>query len=106
MIERAFLSVKGGEHICFVGKNGSGKTTLLKHLYDLLKHRTDISVAYMPQDYSELLDKDKTPIEFLMREATKDEKTYVSTLLGSMKYTQDEMHHPLDRYPADKKQNC
>lgn len=103
LIERAFLSVKGGEHICFVGKNGSGKTTLLKHLYELLKHRTDISVAYMPQDYSELLDKDKTPIEFLMREATKDEKTYVSTLLGSMKYTQDEMHHPLDALSGGQK---
>ncbi len=87
------LQVYGGEKICIIGRNGMGKTTLLRHIREALVHRPDLHVAYMPQEYSDLLDFTMTPIEFLMQDGL--ERSRVSTYLGSVKFTPDEMHHPI-----------
>ena len=90
-----FLRVRGPEKICIVGTNGVGKTTLLKKMVKELLARSDIKVQYMPQNYEELLDLDVTPVEFLDETGDKKVRTRIRTYLGSLKYTADEMDHPI-----------
>lgn len=90
-----FLRVKGAEKICIIGKNGCGKTTLLRRIAGELLKRTDIKASYMPQNYEELLELTKTPVEFLAVTGDKEEVSRIRTYLGSMKYTLDEMLHPI-----------
>ena len=45
----------------------------------------------MPQNYSDVLDYNKTPIEYLAENYTKDEVTKARTYMGSMKFTHEEM---------------
>ena len=90
-----FLRVRGPEKICIVGTNGVGKTTLLKKIADELLSRSDIRAQYMPQNYEELLDLDVTPVEFLDDTGDKAIRTRIRTYLGSLKYTADEMEHPI-----------
>ena len=81
--------------MCIVGKNGAGKTTLLQKIADELRKRTDIKAAYMPQNYEDMLDLDVTPVDFLDKSGEKEERTRIRTYLGSLKYTTDEMEHPI-----------
>ncbi len=89
------LAVTGPERICLIGKNGVGKTTLLRRIAEQLLERKDITAAYMPQNYEELLDLSMTPVQFLQKTGDKEEETRIRTYLGSMKYTIDEMNHPI-----------
>jgi ATPase subunit of ABC transporter with duplicated ATPase domains len=90
-----FLRVRGPEKICIVGTNGVGKTTLLKRMAEELLSRKDIKAQYMPQNYEDLLDLDVTPVEFLDDTGEKVIRTRIRTYLGSLKYTADEMDHPI-----------
>ena len=84
------LHVSGNEKIVITGPNGAGKSTLLGEIKRALDNRTDIKVAYMPQNYADTLDFTQTPIEFL--ECTdKDETTRAMTFLGNMRFTASEM---------------
>ena len=89
------LFIKGSEKVCIVGRNGAGKTTLLRKLAEHLLAREDIRAAYMPQNYEELLDMNQTPVEYLCHVGDKEEATRIRTWLGSLKYTADEMSHPI-----------
>ncbi len=89
------LIVRGPEKICLTGRNGVGKTTLLRLIRDQLTHRADLNVCYMPQDYEELLELDNNPIDYLAPSGQKDEVTMVRTYLGSLRYTAQEMSHPI-----------
>lgn len=89
------LKVRGPEKICIVGTNGVGKTTLLKKMAEELLDRSDIKAQYMPQNYEDLLDLDVTPVEFLDDTGDKAIRTRIRTYLGSLKYTADEMDHPI-----------
>ena len=97
------LRVQGAEKICIIGKNGAGKTTLLRRIAKELSSRQDINAAYMPQNYEELLDFSKTPVEFLQREHSKAEYSKIRTYLGSMKYTADEMEHGIGELSGGQK---
>ena len=90
-----FLRIRGAEKICIIGSNGAGKTTLFKKIADDLLDRKDICVEYMPQNYEELLDLDQTPVDFLDDSGEKEKRTMIRTYLGSLKYTADEMEHPI-----------
>ena len=49
----------------------------------------------MPQDYQELLALDQSPVEYLAPSGRKEDVTAVRTYLGSLRYTPDEMYHPI-----------
>ena len=78
-----------------LGPNGVGKTTLLKKIAEELLNRNDIKAEYMPQTYEDLLDLDVTPVDYLDKTGDKEERTRIRTYLGSLKYTPDEMEHPI-----------
>ena len=42
-----------------------------------------------------MLDLDVTPVDFLNQSGDKEESTRIRTYLGSLKYTPDEMEHPI-----------
>lgn len=93
------LRVVGNEKICLTGKNGVGKSTLIKQIAERLLSRNDIKAAYMPQNYEDIEDfracSDTTPVAFLSRRGDKEETTEIRTFLGSLKYTAEEMSHPV-----------
>lgn len=89
------LTVQGPEKICIVGRNGTGKTTMLREIWEQMGQREDIHACYMPQDYDELLELDLTPVEYLAASGRKEDITLARTYLGAMKYTAEEMFHPM-----------
>ncbi len=89
------LLIKGQQKVCIIGRNGCGKTTLLRSIAQELLQRSDIKAAYMPQNYEDLLELDQTPVDFLAPSGHKDDITRARTWLGSMKYTPQEMEHPI-----------
>ena len=90
-----YLSVVGDQHVCIIGRNGAGKSTLLKEIWKELKDRKDIVVGYMPQDYRDVLDYDKTPAEFLLSAYDKETYTKALKFMGNMKFTTSEMQHKI-----------
>ncbi len=86
------LYISGNEHIGIIGKNGAGKSTFLSLLWNDLKDRQDINAAFMPQNYAEALDYNKTPVQYLADNYTKAEITKARTYMGGMKFTHEEMN--------------
>lgn len=111
------LKIRGSEKIAIVGTNGCGKTTLLSKIAEDLLSRPDLKAQYMPQNYDVLLDLDETPVDFLEEALImnrkeneqganadvynrkvlggKEDRTQIRTYLGALKYTADEMDHPI-----------
>lgn len=89
------LQVRGPEKVCLIGENGAGKTTLLRKIREELQAREDLTVIYMPQNYEELLALSRTPVDYLDETGDREARTRIRTFLGAMKYTADEMDHPI-----------
>ena len=87
------MTVLGKDKVCIIGENGSGKTTLLRKIYEILKEREDLLIGYVPQNYEEMMDMDMTPVSFLTDGGNKAEQDRACTLLGSFKFTAEEMEH-------------
>ncbi len=83
------LDIIGPEKIAIVGNNGCGKTTLLRTLLEELKNVPGLSVGYFSQNYSEVLDYYQPAYEQLYS----DGGLNPMTLLGSLKFTPEEMQH-------------
>ena len=88
------LRITGPERVTIVGRNGCGKTTLLKRLVPEIEKR-GYNAFYMPQTYTDVLPPDRLPVEFLAPDGDKESVTEARIFLGSMKYTTDEMSHPI-----------
>jgi len=97
------LTVTGAVCIGIVGKNGVGKTTLLRKIWMQLKDRADIKAAYMPQDYTEVLDYNQNVLDFLVQTGEKTDITHARTYLGGMKFTKDEMMGKIGRLSGGQK---
>lgn len=89
------LKVTGSRKVVITGPNGCGKSTLLKAIWEALQDRADIVPFYMPQNYGELLNQQERPQDFLCPRGDKEAVTRARTCLGSMKYTTEEMEHPV-----------
>ena len=103
LAQNIHLFIKGQHKICIIGRNGMGKTTLLRKIAGELLQRTDLKAAYMPQNYEELLDLEKNPVDYLAPSGQKEEITKVRSWLGSMKYTPEEMSHPIRQLSGGQK---
>ena len=97
------LNVTGPRHVGIIGRNGAGKSTLLREIWAALKERADITAAYMPQDYAEVLNYDRTAVGFLAADSDKETITKARTFLGGMKFTQDEMLGRIGRLSGGQK---
>ena len=118
LAENIVLKIRGSEKIAIVGTNGCGKTTLLSKIAEDLLSRPDLKAQYMPQNYEVLLNLDETPVDFLEEALImnrfgngqgnnvvdvhdrkvpggKEDRTRIRTYLGALKYTADEMDHPI-----------
>ncbi len=95
LAQALFLRVRGPERIGITGPNGAGKTTLLRKLAEELLPRQDLKALYMPQNYAELLPPGTSAVQFLDPSGDLVEETRVRTYLGALKFTRDEMEHPL-----------
>lgn len=89
------LSMRARDRIGIIGKNGIGKSTLLKMIYKYLQEQKELSLGYLPQDYQEILDGEKSPYAFLTN--TKNIQTHqdVLTHLANLQFTRQEVHHPI-----------
>lgn len=103
LAQNIFLRMRGGEKVCIIGQNGAGKTTLLKHMAQELLARQDVRACYMPQNYEELLTMCQSPVEYLAVTGKKEESTRIRTWLGSLKFTPDEMNHPISELSGGQK---
>lgn len=101
--ENIHLVVRGPKKLCIVGTNGAGKTTLLHKIAEELLSRTDIHAEYMPQNYEELLTAAMTPIDFLDSTGDMETRTKIRTYLGALKYTAEEMDHPISQLSGGQK---
>ena len=95
LAENVRLHVSGGEKVGILGPNGAGKTTLLRHIAEELLGRRDLHAAYMSQDYADTLPLERTPVEYLAPEGDTASETKARTYLGSIRYSRQEMTHPI-----------
>ncbi len=98
-----FLKVIGPEKVCIIGRNGVGKTTLLRKIAAELAGRSDIKALYMPQNYEDQLKMDLTPVVFLSEEVGYAYKTKIELFLGALRFTFDEMAHPIGELSGGQK---
>lgn len=103
LAKNIFLRITGPEHVAIIGENGSGKTTLLRRIAEELLNRNDIKAAYMPQNYEEVLDYSRRPIDFLNSTGRKEDITKAFTYMGGMKFTRDEMEHSIGELSGGQK---
>lgn len=97
------LQVYSSDKICIIGKNGTGKTTLLKVIRDRIQKRHGISLAYMPQDYEEVLPMYKTPEEYLTKDGSKEESVLIYNRLASLRFTPDDMKRRIGELSSGQK---
>ncbi|MFV8210949.1 ATP-binding cassette domain-containing protein [Streptococcus pluranimalium] len=86
------LAIKGQDKLVITGQNGIGKTRLLKKILRNISQRGDFSVGYMPQNYEELMSPNLSALNFVT-EVGETEKA--RTLLASLRFTSEEIFHPL-----------
>lgn len=94
LVDSLSFTLNDGERLALIGEEGNGKSTLLHLIRNTLEKRSDLRVFYMPQDAGDLLDFSLSPVELLSPSDKKEERSRVGILLGSMKFTADEMNHP------------
>lgn len=103
LAENICLRICGPEKVCIAGKNGRGKTTLLREILRALEKKETLTAGYMPQNYEELLREEMTPVDFLAESGAREERERVSTYLGSLKFTREEMFHPIGELSGGQK---
>ncbi|MDF9825063.1 ATP-binding cassette subfamily F protein 3 [Breznakia sp. PF5-3] len=89
LIKDCNIEIFGQDKIALIGDNGTGKTILLKTVRQIIADN-DLDYAYMPQNYEEILDYQKTPIQFL-QQATESSLTQIQEFLGAIHLTALEM---------------
>ena len=96
------LVIKASDHLVIIGKNGCGKTTFLKHVHEELKH-IGYKIGYMPQNYDDVLDLNKTVIDYVCPSLDKEDRTKALTFLGSNKFKEEEMNSKIENLSGGQK---
>lgn len=94
LVDSLSFTLNDGERLALIGEEGNGKSTLLHLIRNTLEKRSDLRVFYMPQDAGDLLDFSLSPVELLSPSGKREKRSRAGILLGSMKFTADEMNHP------------
>lgn len=94
LVDSLSFTLNDGERLALIGEEGNGKSTLLHLIRNTLEKRSNLRVFYMPQDAGDLLDFSLSPVELLSPSGKKEERSRAGILLGSMKFTADEMNPP------------
>lgn len=94
LVDSLSFTLNDGERLALIGEEGNGKSILLHLIRNTLEKRSNLRVFYMPQDAGDLLDFSLSPVELLSPSGKKEERSRAGILLGSMKFTADEMNHP------------
>lgn len=97
------LHVTAGERVAIVGENGSGKTTCLRSIWALLASKPELQAGYMPQDYTEILDYSRTPVDFLVPSGEKEAVTRARSCLGSLRFKPEEMEQEIGELSGGQK---
>lgn len=97
------LHVTAGERVAIVGENGSGKTTCLRSIWALLASKPELHAGYMPQDYTEILDYSRTPVDFLVPSGEKEAVTRARSCLGSLRFKPEEMEQEIGELSGGQK---
>ncbi len=71
-----------------------------------MQERTDLHVAYMPQNYEEKMDGSKTRRIFRKKRVDKRGNQQDPHVSGQYEYMADEMTTVSPSFPAVRKQNC
>ena len=87
------LTVVGPERVAIIGNNGCGKSTLLKQIVNKIQNSDGLKVGYFSQNYYEMLDYSNTAIDELQGI---NKELNPRTLLGSLKFTREEMTHKVN----------
>ena len=87
------IFVRGPRRICITGRNGCGKTTLIRMIVSSLQGRSDITWEYMPQDYADSLDMERTPVDAVCDSWDPDDRKKARNHLAALRFTADEMDH-------------
>ena len=95
LVDSLSFTLNDGERLALIGEEGNGKSTLLHLIRNTLEKRSDLRIFYMPQDAGDLLDFSLSPVELLSPSGEKEDRSRAGILLGSMKFTADEMNHPI-----------
>lgn len=88
------LTVTAQDKVVITGNNGTGKSLLLRQIHNQLKDRQDLNLGYMPQDYMRGLEGFETILDYLAPTGEKVEYERARELLGTMRFTQEEMVKP------------
>lgn len=87
------LSIYGPKKVAIIGDNGVGKTTLLKRI--IKEINPDLRLFYMPQNYEETMDFNLNAIDFIIPDASPEQRRLIRNALGSIKFKDDEMLHKI-----------
>ena len=89
------LFIKGPQKVVIIGRNGIGKTSLLKKILKVFETQGKFSYHYMPQNYEEYMPMEENIVSWVAQSVKKEELTKVRSLLGSLKFTTEEMEKNL-----------
>lgn len=93
--EHLSLRLTAREKIGLIGPNGCGKSSLIKLLYQQVQSKKELEIGYMPQNYADLLPLKETPLAFLLKNRTRESEHQTLTLLASLQFTREEVHHSI-----------
>lgn len=92
LLEECSLNIIGSQKVAITGNNGVGKTSLLNEILNYMI-KNNLNFSYMPQNYNEKFDNNITVIDYLKRNYAEYQRDMVDIILGSLKFTREEMMH-------------
>ncbi|MCK9587265.1 MAG: ATP-binding cassette domain-containing protein [Methanothrix soehngenii] len=90
LIPHVKLKLSATDKVVITGHNGVGKTTLIKHIYEKLIKRS-VKVGYISQDYLDLMDKDRTVLDYVLSHQSKYQESKIRQILSTLGLKRDEM---------------